>query len=203
MKEILNTIRNTVRKTNPDYDLVIKRLNLHYDMKLVTLGMYRDKNLITQFPVFIQPYTQQLLIKYQIETVPVQIRPKHTSTFLYTSTGRKAVHCTKLRDLHYHMAARIRTCKTIGHEFYCKELLVVKHKSKYSCESAIHFDLDVMKENCKFNFYYNKTYITLTVLDGRNKIILVKWPNNKHIICSINNDIPIYISENPVICIYL
>ena len=31
----------------------------------------RDKNLIIQFPVFIQPYTQQLLIIYQIETVPV------------------------------------------------------------------------------------------------------------------------------------
>ena len=28
LKEILNALRNTVRKTNPDYDLVIKRLHL-------------------------------------------------------------------------------------------------------------------------------------------------------------------------------
>ena len=37
LKEILNTLRTTVRKTNPDHDLVIKGLFLYYDMKLVTL----------------------------------------------------------------------------------------------------------------------------------------------------------------------
>ena len=40
-------------------------------MQLVTFGINKDKNLIIQFPVFIQPYTQQPLILYQIETVPV------------------------------------------------------------------------------------------------------------------------------------
>ena len=42
-------------------------------MKLVTFGIDKDRNLITQFPVFIQPYTQQPLILYQIETVLVPI----------------------------------------------------------------------------------------------------------------------------------
>ena len=36
LREILKEVRTTVRKTNPDYDLVIKRLHLYYDMKLVT-----------------------------------------------------------------------------------------------------------------------------------------------------------------------
>ena len=31
-------------------------------MKPVTFGIDNDKNLIVQFPVFIQPYTQQPLI---------------------------------------------------------------------------------------------------------------------------------------------
>ena len=54
----------------------------------------------------------------------------------------------------------------------------------------IYFDLDteIIRENCNFNFYYNKTDITPTVLDGGNEIILDNWPNYKHIICSINND---------------
>ena len=34
------------------------------------------------------------------------------------------------------------------------------------------------------------------VLDGRNKIILINWPADKHIICSINNDIPIEIPSH-------
>ena len=35
----------------------------------------------------------------------------------------------------------LMACKRIGYEFYCEELCVVKHKSKYSCKSAIYFDL--------------------------------------------------------------
>ena len=51
-------------------------------------------------------------------------------------------------------------------------------------------DSEIIKENCQFHFYYNKTDINPTVLDGGNKIILANWPKDKHIICSINNDIP-------------
>ena len=46
-----------IRRTNPDYDLVIDRLHLYYDIKLVTFGIDKERNLIIQFPVFIQPYT--------------------------------------------------------------------------------------------------------------------------------------------------
>ena len=80
---------------------------------------------------------------------------------------------------------------------------MVKHKSKYSCESAIYFNLnsETIKENCKFRFYYNKTDITTTVTDGGNEINLANWPNNKHIICKINNDIPIKIPSNPYVLV--
>ena len=43
--------------------------------------------------------------------------------------------------------------------------------------------------------------ITLTVLDGGNEIILANWPNNKHIICTINNDIPIEIPSHPYVLV--
>ena len=66
LREILNDVKTAIRKTNPDYDLVIDRLHLYYDMQLVTFGIDKDKNLIMQFPVFIQPYMQQPLILYQI-----------------------------------------------------------------------------------------------------------------------------------------
>ena len=53
-------------------------------MKLVTFGIDRDQNLIIQFPVFIQPYTQQLLILYQLETVPVPIVDENSNTQSFT-----------------------------------------------------------------------------------------------------------------------
>ena len=55
---------------------------------------------------------------------------------------------------------------------------MLKHKSKYSGKIAIYFPLDpeIIKENCKFTFYYHKTDITPIVLDGGNEIMLENWP---------------------------
>ena len=84
LKEILSEVKMAIRKTNPDYDLVIDRINLYYDMKLVTFGTNIERNLIIQFPVFIQLYTKQPLILYQIETAPVPIIDKNTQAHSYT-----------------------------------------------------------------------------------------------------------------------
>ena len=43
--------------------------------------------------------------------------------------------------------------------------------------------------------------ITLTVLDGGNEIILANWPNDKCIICSVNNDIPIRIPSHQYVIV--
>ena len=84
-------------------------------------------------------------------------------------------------------------CKKTGYEFYCEELFVVKHKSKYSCESAIYFDLgsDIIKGICNFAYFFNKTDIKPKVLDDANEIILGNWPNDKHIVRNVKNDIPL------------
>ena len=58
-------------------------------MKLVTFGIDRDRNLIIQLPVFVQPYTQEPLIQYQIETVPVPIVDQNKiGKFLHTLADR-------------------------------------------------------------------------------------------------------------------
>ena len=59
----------------------------------------------------------------------------------------------------------------------------------------------IIKENCKFKFYYNQTDITPTVLDGGKEIILANWLNDKHIICNINNNIPIKIPSHPYVLV--
>ena len=48
----------------------------------------------------------------------------------------------------------------------------------------IYFNLgpNIIKEKCKFTYYYNKTDTTPTVIEGGNEIILANWPNDKHII---------------------
>ena len=173
-------------------------------MKLVMFGIKKERNLIMQFPVFIQPYTQQPLILYQIEMVLILIIDQKTQAQSDTHLQIKKP-CIALNTETYITIRQqeLKTCKRIGYEFYYEELFVVRHKSKYSCKSTIYFNLriETIKDNCRFNFYYNKTDIAPTVLDGGNEIILANWPNDKHIICNINNDIPIKIPNHPYVLV--
>ena len=173
-------------------------------MQLVTFGIDKEKNLIAQFPIFIQPYTQQPLILYQLKTVLVPVIDQNVRAHSYIHLQVEKPYIALNAETYISLQQQeLRTCKRIGYEFYCEELFMVKHKTKYSCESAIHFNLgtNTIKENCNFRFYYNKTDITPTVLDGGNEIILANWPNDKHIIYNINNDIPVRIPSHPYVLV--
>ena len=83
---------------------------------------------------------------------------------------------------------------------FCEELFVVKCKHKYSCASAVYFNLEhEIKQNCEFEFYFNKTDIMPSVLDGEHQIILANWPSYKRITCMHNNNIPVNIPSHPYV----
>ena len=173
-------------------------------MQLVTCGIDRYMNLVIQFLVFIQPYIQKPVILYQLETVPVPILDTNIEAQSYTHLQVSKPYIALNSETYISLThLELQSCKKIGSEFYCKELFIVKHKSSYSCESAIYFNLttDIIRNNCHFDFYYNKTDVTPTVLDGGDEIIPANWPNDKHIICSINNDIPVKIPSHPYVLV--
>ena len=157
LQEILIEVKKKLQITNPDYDFVIDRLHLYYDMLLITFSIDMDKNLIIQFTIFVQPYTQKPLILYQLETVPIPIlektlRHNHTPHLRirkpYIALNSETNISLRQQDL--------RSCKRIGYEFYCEDIFVVKHKSSYSCTSAIYFNLsiDIIKTNFQFQFLF-------------------------------------------------
>ena len=204
LQGILAEVKKSLQHTNPDYTLVIVRLHLYYDMQLVSFGIDKDMNLVNQFPVFIQPYTKKPLILYQLEAVPVPILDTNTEAQSYTHLKAKKPYTALNSETYISLTHQeLRSCKKIGNEFYCEELFIVKHKSSYSCESAIYFNLttDIIRNNCNFDFYYNKTDVTPSVLDRGDEIILANWPNDKHIICNINNDIPVKIPSHPYVLV--
>ena len=137
--------------------------------------IYKYRNLVIQFPVFIQ-------------TVPVPIIDQNEQADSFTHLQINRPYNALNSETYISIRQQeLRTCKRIGYKFYCKELSVVKHKSKYSCASVIYFNLgpDTVKENCNLAYYFNKTDVTPTVLDGYNEIILANWPDDKHIICNV------------------
>ena len=139
---------------------------------------------------------------YQIETVPVPILDENEQVHSYTELKieKPYIALNKETCIMLH-TQELKMCKKIGYEYYCKELFVVKSKTRYSCASTIYFNLesDVIKANCEFQYYYNKTDIKHTILDGGFQIILANWPNYRKIMCLHNNNILINIPGHPYI----
>ena len=103
-------------------------------MKLVTFGIDRKRNLINQFPISVQPYTQQPL---------VAIIDKNTKADSYMQLQITKPYITLNTETYINIRQQeLVPCKKIGYELYCKELFVARQKSRYSCESAIYFDFD-------------------------------------------------------------
>ena len=50
-----------------------------------------------------------------------------------------------------------------------RDYLLLKAKTRYSCASAICFNLrpEIIMKNCEFDYYFNKIDVKPTVLDGR------------------------------------
>ena len=67
---------------------------------------------------------------------------------------------------------------------------------KYSCASALYFKLDKQMINCIFDYYFNKTGVKPSILDGGYETVLANWPGVKRIVCSMYNNIPIEIPSH-------
>ena len=149
-----------------------------------------------------QPYTQKPLTLYQVETIPVLILDKNKRAGSYTWIRIDKPYIVLNPDTYISVwMEELRTCKRISYKYYCEELFVVKSKSNYSCTSALYFQLDrqTIKDNCVFDYYYNKTDVKPSILDGRYEIVLANWPSFKRIVCSTHNNIPIEIPSHPYV----
>ena len=204
LAKILDEVTQTFQKMNKNYGLVLKGMYKYYDIKLVKFGIDQDRNLVIQFPVFIQPYIQEPLTLYQIETISVPILDMNEKADSYTWIRVDKPYIALNPDTYISIhSEELRTCQRIGYEYYCEELFVVKSKSKYSLTSALYFELDkeMIKENCIFDYYFNKTDVKLSILDGGYEIVLANWPNFKRMVCSTHNNIPIEIPSHPYMLI--
>ena len=96
---------------------------------------------------------------YQIETVLVPILDENEQVHSYIELKIEKPYFTLNKEMYITLHSQeLNMCKRIGYEYYCKELFVFK---RYSCTSTIYFNLesDVIRANCEFQYYYNKTDI--------------------------------------------
>ena len=134
-------------------------------MKLVTFCINDQRNLIIQFLVFVHLHNQQQLTLYHLVPIIDENKQAQSYTLLQVKNPYIALYSETYISLRIQ---ELETCKKIGYEFYCEELFVVKHKTQHTCESAIYYDFgaDIIKENCEFLYYFNKTYVKPSFLDS-------------------------------------
>ena len=89
-------------------------------------GIDKDMNLVIQFPVFIQAYTQKPLILYQLETVPVPILDTNIEAESYIHLNVSKPYLALNSETYISLTHQeLQSCKKIGNEFYCEELLLL------------------------------------------------------------------------------
>ena len=90
-----------------------------------------------------------------METVPVPIVDENSYAQSYTELKIKKPYIALNSETYINICHQeLATCKQIGYEFYCEELIVVRHKTIHSCKSAIYFNLntEVIKQVVIFCF---------------------------------------------------
>ena len=92
LQEILNEVIKAIQISNPDYDIVIKRLHLYYDMKLATFGINEERNLtsISSFHTVI--YITATYTVSNCNGTSSYYRSQQTGTFLHSFAGRQALY---------------------------------------------------------------------------------------------------------------
>ena len=155
-------------------------------MKLATFGVDSSGNMVIAFPIFVKDHTSEPKALYEIETVKVPIPDKNKAANSYSEVRYSKPYIAINHDHYIQLRIQeLRMCKQIRHTYYCKELFLVKHKSKHSCESAIFYNLtsDVLYSVCHFKYYYNTT-VTPSGLDGGSHILLANMLSPKRLFCS-------------------
>ena len=101
---------------------------------------------------------QTKLTPYQIETVHMPILDTNNNAQSYTQLKVKKLYIAVNKEMYISLHPQeLNTCKRIGYEHFCEELFVLKSKHKYSCASAVYFNLEEeIKQNCVSEFYFNK-----------------------------------------------
>ena len=175
-----------LRKLNPEFELVMRSLSEFYELKVVSVYAEEETGLLlVSFPVFIQQLRNTPFDLYEIETVDVPIEDKNPGANSYSRVQIEKAFIAA-NDKHYFQLteAELMGCHKSRDQYYCEDRFLMKHKSKYTCASAIFFRLgpEEVKELCEFEYSFNKT-VTPAILDGGDQIVLANLPGEKYLQC--------------------
>ena len=207
LKHMLKFVEEDLQDNYVEYELAIKEINIYYDLPSVSYTMIKDM-IVIQIPIYIKHYNSEKLDLFHVTSIPV---PFHADMQYPEANGHQPYtwivpkHDMLAMSENKYMSVKseeIQYCKKIADTYYCENLLLVTHKSRHTCESAIYWNatLDVIQENCDIE-YAHEYLPQPQILDTGELLLLAGIPGPWSIFCNAAQEIPVQIQAGPYVLI--
>ena len=197
LKGMIDHVKGQLKEYYPDYELVLTEVHEYYNLPFVTFT-YERGVIGVQIPLFIKPRLQESLFLYDIRTMPVpyhmnkklidEDESEYTYTEIVPSTEMLAMSSDTYLGL---MKVQLEQCLKVSVVYFCEQLLLIKHKTEHTCESAIYHDepYETVLDKCNIKYY---PYLDPEpqLLDAGNHILLGNLPRPWTVHCDNDDQIP-------------
>ena len=208
LKELIDHVKQELVEKYPEYELVIDQVHEYYNLPFVSFD-YQEGILGIQIPLFIKLKLQEPLYLYNIRSIPVPFHinqdmiDETESEFTYTHVAPSTELLAMSSDTYINLEKnQLEQCIKFGMVYFCEQLLLIKHNSEHTCESAIYHyqNADIIKEKCNIRYY---PYLDPepAILDAGNHLLLGNLPKPWTFLCHHNDQIPNPIEGSPYVII--
>ena len=209
MREMLDHVKQELSENYPNFEVVSDNEQDYYQMPLVS-AVYTQNMIVLQIPIYIKPITQKPLLMYKIKTIPV---PYHINEKMIDSTESNYTY-TEIIDTAEMIAMSDETyvdvklddldqCIKISTVYFCERLMLIKHRSQHTCESAIYHNEapQVVKEKCVIRYYTHLDPKPM-MIDSGDMLLLGNLPRPWITRCDKNIQIPETLQAGSYVIVY-
>ena len=213
MEDVIEHVKQQLNQFYPKFELVTDNPIDYYQMPLVSAQhaiRYINNMIVVQIPLYIKLKSQKPLSMYKIKTVPVpfHVNPKliepTESNHTYTEVIDTAEIVALSEDTHINVNPNdLDQCIRLSTVYFCQRLMLIKHKSEHTCESAIYHNQspEIIKDNCKIKYHVNLDPKP-EILDSGEVLLLSNLPRPWITKCEKGVQIPDTLEAGPYVVVH-
>ena len=142
-------VEEVFEESYPGYEFTMNQVNHYYDMNKVTY----DSILYVHIPIFLKLKDQPTLDLFKVQSSPIpydpaDLKPSESGEWIgaYTEVEIEKEYLAMGDEIYLAFDKKeLDACKTIGGVYYCQSILLMKHISEHTCESAIYHNRPDLK----------------------------------------------------------
>ena len=209
MVEMIEHVKKELSENYPNFEIVTDNEQDYYQMPLVS-AVYAKDMIVLQIPIYIKPITQKPLLMYKIKTIPVPYRINEKmidsteSNYTYTEIINTAEMIAMSDETYVDVKLDdLDQCIKISTVYFCERLMLIKHRSQHTCESAIYHNEapEVVKEKCVIRYYTHLDPKPM-MIDSGDMLLLGNLPRPWITRCDKNIQIPETLQAGSYVIVY-